>query len=45
MPSMPKQRRNWCWKSVPLKERGWHMTGTHDEAGLAAAIRKLALGS
>ena len=27
----------------PLKERGWHMTGTHDEAGLADAIRKLAL--
>jgi len=28
----------------PLKERGWHITGTHDEAGLAKAIRSLALG-
>jgi Cof subfamily protein (haloacid dehalogenase superfamily) len=24
----------------PLKARGWHVTGTHDEAGLAAAIRR-----
>jgi Cof subfamily protein (haloacid dehalogenase superfamily) len=29
----------------PLKERGWHVTGTHDEAGLADAIRTLALGA
>ena len=28
----------------PLKERGWHITGTHDDAGLADAIRTLALG-
>jgi Cof subfamily protein (haloacid dehalogenase superfamily) len=27
----------------PLFERGWHRTGTQDEAGLAAAIRSLAL--
>ncbi len=27
----------------PLKEQGWHITGTHDEAGLADAIRTLAL--
>jgi hypothetical protein len=26
-----------------LKQRGWHMTGHQDEAGLAAAIRKFAL--
>jgi Cof subfamily protein (haloacid dehalogenase superfamily) len=27
----------------PLKQRGWQMTGTHDEAGLASAIRSLVL--
>jgi Cof subfamily protein (haloacid dehalogenase superfamily) len=26
-----------------LKSRGWHLTGTHDEAGLATAIRTLVL--
>jgi len=27
-----------------LKERGWAMTGDNDHAGLADAIRRLALG-
>jgi Cof subfamily protein (haloacid dehalogenase superfamily) len=27
-----------------LRHRGWHETGTHDEAGVAQAIRRLALG-
>ncbi|MSO29321.1 MAG: HAD family phosphatase [Acidobacteria bacterium] len=27
-----------------LKDRGWHMTGHQDEAGLAEAIRRFALG-
>lgn len=26
-----------------LKTRGWHVTGTHDEAGLAAAVRRFCL--
>jgi Cof subfamily protein (haloacid dehalogenase superfamily) len=27
-----------------LRHRGWHQTATHDEAGVAQAIRRLALG-
>jgi hydroxymethylpyrimidine pyrophosphatase-like HAD family hydrolase len=30
--------------AVPaLKTRGWHVTGHHDEAGVAAAIRRFGL--
>jgi hydroxymethylpyrimidine pyrophosphatase-like HAD family hydrolase len=30
---------------APLKERGWPVTGRHDDAGVADAIRRYALDS